>query len=61
TVTNSFRDIKVLRRRTHPKQLTTPKAPKKKKKKQKDEWNKSPDVSDNEDPALKWRSMFDDP
>uniref|UniRef100_A0A915HFF9 Uncharacterized protein n=1 Tax=Romanomermis culicivorax TaxID=13658 RepID=A0A915HFF9_ROMCU len=60
TVTNGFRDVKVLMRTTHPKLLTTPKRPKKKKKKQKVEWNKSPDVSDHQDPALKLRSMFDD-
>uniref|UniRef100_A0A915IY74 Uncharacterized protein n=1 Tax=Romanomermis culicivorax TaxID=13658 RepID=A0A915IY74_ROMCU len=52
TVPNGFRSIKVLTRTTHPKLLTAPKVPKKKKKKQKDEWNKSLDVSDNEDPAL---------
>uniref|UniRef100_A0A915L8B0 Uncharacterized protein n=1 Tax=Romanomermis culicivorax TaxID=13658 RepID=A0A915L8B0_ROMCU len=44
----------------HLKLLTASKVPKKKKKKQKDEWNKSPDVSDNEDPALQPRSIFDD-
>uniref|UniRef100_A0A915K0F0 Uncharacterized protein n=1 Tax=Romanomermis culicivorax TaxID=13658 RepID=A0A915K0F0_ROMCU len=37
-----------LTRTTHPKLLTAPKVPKKKKKKQKDEWNKSPDVSNDE-------------
>uniref|UniRef100_A0A915K780 Uncharacterized protein n=1 Tax=Romanomermis culicivorax TaxID=13658 RepID=A0A915K780_ROMCU len=61
TVPNGFRSIKVLTRMTHPKLLTAPKVPKKIKKKQKDEWNKLPDVSDNEDPALQPRSMFDDP
>uniref|UniRef100_A0A915HWW5 Uncharacterized protein n=1 Tax=Romanomermis culicivorax TaxID=13658 RepID=A0A915HWW5_ROMCU len=30
-------------------------------KKQKDKWNKSPEVSDNEDPSLQPRSMFDNP
>uniref|UniRef100_A0A915IVT4 Uncharacterized protein n=1 Tax=Romanomermis culicivorax TaxID=13658 RepID=A0A915IVT4_ROMCU len=48
-------------RTTHPKLLTAPKVPKKKKKKQKDEWNKLPDVSDDEDPALKPRWILDDP
>uniref|UniRef100_A0A915HDL6 Uncharacterized protein n=1 Tax=Romanomermis culicivorax TaxID=13658 RepID=A0A915HDL6_ROMCU len=46
---------------THPKLLTAPKVPKKKRKKQKDEWNKSPDVSDDEDLALQPRSVFDNP
>uniref|UniRef100_A0A915J818 Uncharacterized protein n=1 Tax=Romanomermis culicivorax TaxID=13658 RepID=A0A915J818_ROMCU len=61
TVPNCFRSINVLVRTTHPKLLTAPKKPKKKKKKQKDEWNKLPDVSDDEDPALQPRSMFKDP
>uniref|UniRef100_A0A915KYJ6 Uncharacterized protein n=1 Tax=Romanomermis culicivorax TaxID=13658 RepID=A0A915KYJ6_ROMCU len=52
-VPNGFCNVKVLRRTTHPKLLIAPKVPKKKKKKQKDEWNKSPDISDDEDPALK--------
>uniref|UniRef100_A0A915L6Y4 Uncharacterized protein n=1 Tax=Romanomermis culicivorax TaxID=13658 RepID=A0A915L6Y4_ROMCU len=60
-VPNGFRSVKVLMRMTHPKLLSAPKVPKKKKKKQKDEWNKSPDVSDDEDPALQPRSLFDDP
>uniref|UniRef100_A0A915JK28 Uncharacterized protein n=1 Tax=Romanomermis culicivorax TaxID=13658 RepID=A0A915JK28_ROMCU len=60
TVPNSFRSIKVLTRTTHPKLLTAPKVPKKKNKKQKDEWNKSPDVSDHEDPALEPQSLFHD-
>uniref|UniRef100_A0A915HYI2 Uncharacterized protein n=1 Tax=Romanomermis culicivorax TaxID=13658 RepID=A0A915HYI2_ROMCU len=60
TVLNGFRSIKVLMRTTHPKLLTAPKVPKKKKKKQKDEWNKSQDISHDEDPALQPRSMFDD-
>uniref|UniRef100_A0A915KP86 Uncharacterized protein n=1 Tax=Romanomermis culicivorax TaxID=13658 RepID=A0A915KP86_ROMCU len=60
-VPNSFRSVKVLTRTMHPKLLTAPKVPKKKKKKQKDEWNKSADVSNNEDPALQPRSIFDDP
>uniref|UniRef100_A0A915KTE5 Uncharacterized protein n=1 Tax=Romanomermis culicivorax TaxID=13658 RepID=A0A915KTE5_ROMCU len=42
----------------HWKLLSTLKVPKKKKKKQKDEWNKSPYVSDDEDPALQPRLMF---
>uniref|UniRef100_A0A915I0J8 Uncharacterized protein n=1 Tax=Romanomermis culicivorax TaxID=13658 RepID=A0A915I0J8_ROMCU len=61
TVPNSFRNIKILRRTTHPKLLTAPKLPKKKKKKQKDEWNKSPDVSDDKDPSLQPKSLFEDP
>uniref|UniRef100_A0A915JG11 Uncharacterized protein n=1 Tax=Romanomermis culicivorax TaxID=13658 RepID=A0A915JG11_ROMCU len=44
-----------------PKLLPVPKVLKKKKKKQKDKWNKSPDLSDDEDPALQPRSIFDDP
>uniref|UniRef100_A0A915JMV8 Uncharacterized protein n=1 Tax=Romanomermis culicivorax TaxID=13658 RepID=A0A915JMV8_ROMCU len=60
TVPNGFRSFKVLTRTTHRKLLTAPKVPKKKKKKQKDEWNKSPDISDDEDPALQPRSIFDD-
>uniref|UniRef100_A0A915HQ77 Uncharacterized protein n=1 Tax=Romanomermis culicivorax TaxID=13658 RepID=A0A915HQ77_ROMCU len=61
TVPNSFRSIKVLTRMTHPKLLTTQKVPEKKNKKQKDKWNKSPDVSDDEDLALQPQSLFDDP
>uniref|UniRef100_A0A915I6E7 Uncharacterized protein n=1 Tax=Romanomermis culicivorax TaxID=13658 RepID=A0A915I6E7_ROMCU len=45
----------------HPKLLSTPKARKRKKKKQKDEWNKSLEVSDDEDPSLQPKSLFDDP
>uniref|UniRef100_A0A915KR08 Ribosome biogenesis protein NOP53 n=1 Tax=Romanomermis culicivorax TaxID=13658 RepID=A0A915KR08_ROMCU len=45
-------------RTTHRKLLTTPKVPKKKK--QKDEWNKSVDISDDEDSALQPRSILDD-
>uniref|UniRef100_A0A915L2L9 Uncharacterized protein n=1 Tax=Romanomermis culicivorax TaxID=13658 RepID=A0A915L2L9_ROMCU len=60
-VPNGFRSIKVLTRMTHLKLLSARKVPKKKKKKQKDEWNKLPDVSDDEDPALQHRSLFDDP
>uniref|UniRef100_A0A915J505 Uncharacterized protein n=1 Tax=Romanomermis culicivorax TaxID=13658 RepID=A0A915J505_ROMCU len=60
TVPNCFRNVKVLKRTTHLKLLTTLKVPKKKKKKQKGEWNKSLDVSDDEDPALQLRSIFDD-
>uniref|UniRef100_A0A915KJP2 Uncharacterized protein n=1 Tax=Romanomermis culicivorax TaxID=13658 RepID=A0A915KJP2_ROMCU len=60
-VPNSFRNVKVLTCTTHPKLITAPKVPKKEKKKQKDEWNKSPDVSDDEDPALQPRSIFNDP
>uniref|UniRef100_A0A915K647 Uncharacterized protein n=1 Tax=Romanomermis culicivorax TaxID=13658 RepID=A0A915K647_ROMCU len=59
-VPNHFGNIKVLTRTTYPKLLTTPKVPKKKKK-QKDKWNKSVDVSDDEDPALQPRSLFHDP
>uniref|UniRef100_A0A915JH48 Uncharacterized protein n=1 Tax=Romanomermis culicivorax TaxID=13658 RepID=A0A915JH48_ROMCU len=52
---------------THPKHQNndvhdtspTPKVPKKKKK-QKDKWIKSPEVSDNEDPAIQPQSLFDD-
>uniref|UniRef100_A0A915I587 Uncharacterized protein n=1 Tax=Romanomermis culicivorax TaxID=13658 RepID=A0A915I587_ROMCU len=61
TVPNGFPNIKVLTRTTHPKLLTAPKVPEKKKKKQKDEWNKSLDVSDDEDPALQPGSVFNDP
>uniref|UniRef100_A0A915KJH4 Uncharacterized protein n=1 Tax=Romanomermis culicivorax TaxID=13658 RepID=A0A915KJH4_ROMCU len=60
-VPNGFRSIKVLTGMTHLKLLSAPKVPEKKKKKQKDEWNKLPDVSDDEDPALQPRSLFDDP
>uniref|UniRef100_A0A915LAW5 Uncharacterized protein n=1 Tax=Romanomermis culicivorax TaxID=13658 RepID=A0A915LAW5_ROMCU len=60
-VPNGFHSVKVLTCTTHPKLLTASKVPKKKKKKQKDEWNKSPGVSDDEDPALQPRSMFHDP
>uniref|UniRef100_A0A915IKA9 Uncharacterized protein n=1 Tax=Romanomermis culicivorax TaxID=13658 RepID=A0A915IKA9_ROMCU len=56
---NSFRHIKPLTGTTYPKVLTAPKVPKKKKKKQKDEWNKSPEVSDEEDPSLQPKSIFD--
>uniref|UniRef100_A0A915J1P1 Uncharacterized protein n=1 Tax=Romanomermis culicivorax TaxID=13658 RepID=A0A915J1P1_ROMCU len=61
TVPNGFRNVKPLMPMTHPKLLMAPKVSKKKKKKQKDEWNKSPEVSDDEDPFLKPRSMFDNP
>uniref|UniRef100_A0A915J9N7 Uncharacterized protein n=1 Tax=Romanomermis culicivorax TaxID=13658 RepID=A0A915J9N7_ROMCU len=61
TVPNGFHSVKVLMPTSHPKLLTAPKVPKKKKKKQRDEWNKSPDVSDDEDLALQLRSVFDDP
>uniref|UniRef100_A0A915IXM8 Uncharacterized protein n=1 Tax=Romanomermis culicivorax TaxID=13658 RepID=A0A915IXM8_ROMCU len=54
TVPNSFPSVKVLT------PAHCPKVPKKKKKKQKDEWNTSPDVSDDEDRALQPRSVFDD-
>uniref|UniRef100_A0A915KUL1 Uncharacterized protein n=1 Tax=Romanomermis culicivorax TaxID=13658 RepID=A0A915KUL1_ROMCU len=60
TVPNGFHSLKVLRRTIHPKLLTALKVPKKKKKKQKDERNKSLDVSDNEDLALQPQSIFDD-
>uniref|UniRef100_A0A915JYJ4 Uncharacterized protein n=1 Tax=Romanomermis culicivorax TaxID=13658 RepID=A0A915JYJ4_ROMCU len=52
TQPNSFRDVKTLMRITHPKVLTAPKVHKKKKKKQKDECNKLPEVSGDEDPSL---------
>uniref|UniRef100_A0A915IIQ5 Uncharacterized protein n=1 Tax=Romanomermis culicivorax TaxID=13658 RepID=A0A915IIQ5_ROMCU len=52
--------MKMLRRTTHPKLLTAPEVPKKKEKKQKDEWNKSPDVSDDEDPSLQPKKLYDD-
>uniref|UniRef100_A0A915HGI1 Uncharacterized protein n=1 Tax=Romanomermis culicivorax TaxID=13658 RepID=A0A915HGI1_ROMCU len=60
-VPNGFRSNKVLMRTMHPKLLSAPKVPKKKKKKQKDDWNKSLDVSDEEDPSLQPHSLFDDP
>uniref|UniRef100_A0A915K0G5 Uncharacterized protein n=1 Tax=Romanomermis culicivorax TaxID=13658 RepID=A0A915K0G5_ROMCU len=60
-VPNAFRNIKILMHTTHPKLLTAPKVPKKKKKKQKDEWNKSLEVSDDKDPAIQPRSLVDDP
>uniref|UniRef100_A0A915L865 Uncharacterized protein n=1 Tax=Romanomermis culicivorax TaxID=13658 RepID=A0A915L865_ROMCU len=60
-VPNGFRNRKILMRTMHPKLLTTPKALKKKKKKQKDEWNKSPEVSDDKNPSLQPKSLFDDP
>uniref|UniRef100_A0A915JRH3 Uncharacterized protein n=1 Tax=Romanomermis culicivorax TaxID=13658 RepID=A0A915JRH3_ROMCU len=60
TVPNGFPSPKVLMLTMHLKLLTAPKVPKKKKKKQKDEWNKSPDVSDDEDPAVHPQSLFDD-
>uniref|UniRef100_A0A915J780 Uncharacterized protein n=1 Tax=Romanomermis culicivorax TaxID=13658 RepID=A0A915J780_ROMCU len=52
TQSNGFCDLKTLTGATHPKLLTIPKTLKKKKKKQKDKWNKSPEVSDNQDPSL---------
>uniref|UniRef100_A0A915KTV8 Uncharacterized protein n=1 Tax=Romanomermis culicivorax TaxID=13658 RepID=A0A915KTV8_ROMCU len=61
TQPNGFCDVKTLTPMMHPKLLTAPKVPKKKKKKQKDKWNKLPEVSDDEDPSLQPRSMFDDP
>uniref|UniRef100_A0A915K4Q7 Uncharacterized protein n=1 Tax=Romanomermis culicivorax TaxID=13658 RepID=A0A915K4Q7_ROMCU len=60
TQPNSFRDMKTLMRTTHLKLLTTPKMPKKKKKKQKEEWNKSPDISNDEDPSLQLKKLYDD-
>uniref|UniRef100_A0A915I4X5 Uncharacterized protein n=1 Tax=Romanomermis culicivorax TaxID=13658 RepID=A0A915I4X5_ROMCU len=45
---------------THQKVLTAPKVPKKKKK-QKDERNKSLEVSDDEDLCLQPKSLFEDP
>uniref|UniRef100_A0A915IX40 Uncharacterized protein n=1 Tax=Romanomermis culicivorax TaxID=13658 RepID=A0A915IX40_ROMCU len=56
-----FRDIKTLKHTTHLKVLTARKVPKKKKKKQKDKWNKSLEVSDDEDLSLQPKSFFDDP
>uniref|UniRef100_A0A915J2M2 Uncharacterized protein n=1 Tax=Romanomermis culicivorax TaxID=13658 RepID=A0A915J2M2_ROMCU len=46
---------------THSKLLTAPKVQKKKKKKQKDEWNKSPEASDDKEPSLQPKSLFEDP
>uniref|UniRef100_A0A915L8Z8 Uncharacterized protein n=1 Tax=Romanomermis culicivorax TaxID=13658 RepID=A0A915L8Z8_ROMCU len=60
TQPNCFPNFKPLRCMTHPKVLTTQKVPKKKKKKQKDEWNKSLEVSDDEDWSLQQKWMFDD-
>uniref|UniRef100_A0A915KK44 Uncharacterized protein n=1 Tax=Romanomermis culicivorax TaxID=13658 RepID=A0A915KK44_ROMCU len=61
TVPNGLRSVKVLTPTTHLQLLTTWKVPKKKKTKQKDEWNKSLDISDDEDLALQLRLVFDDP
>uniref|UniRef100_A0A915IXZ1 Uncharacterized protein n=1 Tax=Romanomermis culicivorax TaxID=13658 RepID=A0A915IXZ1_ROMCU len=61
TKVNGFPDIKTLTRTMHPKLLTVPKKPKNKKKKQKDEWNKSPEVSDDDDPSLLPKKVHDDP
>uniref|UniRef100_A0A915I4H3 Testicular haploid expressed protein n=1 Tax=Romanomermis culicivorax TaxID=13658 RepID=A0A915I4H3_ROMCU len=61
TQPKGFRDIKTLTHPMHPKVLTTPKVPKMKKKKQKDEWHKSPEVSNDEDPSLQPKSLYDDP
>uniref|UniRef100_A0A915IPM0 Uncharacterized protein n=1 Tax=Romanomermis culicivorax TaxID=13658 RepID=A0A915IPM0_ROMCU len=58
---NGFREVKTLTRTTPPKVLTAPKVLKKKKKKHKDEWNKSPEVSEDEDPSLQPKSLFNDP
>uniref|UniRef100_A0A915HNQ6 Uncharacterized protein n=1 Tax=Romanomermis culicivorax TaxID=13658 RepID=A0A915HNQ6_ROMCU len=52
--------MKTLTWTTHPKLLTAPKIPKKKKKKQKEEWNKSPDISDDEDLSLQPKKLNDD-
>uniref|UniRef100_A0A915J6I1 Uncharacterized protein n=1 Tax=Romanomermis culicivorax TaxID=13658 RepID=A0A915J6I1_ROMCU len=60
TQPNSFRDMKTLTPTRHPKLLTALKVPKKKKKKQKDEWNQSPDISDDEDPSLQPKKLYDD-
>uniref|UniRef100_A0A915JEC4 Uncharacterized protein n=1 Tax=Romanomermis culicivorax TaxID=13658 RepID=A0A915JEC4_ROMCU len=60
TQPNGFHDVKTLTHTMHPKLLTAPRVLKKKKK-QKDEWNKSPKVSDDKDPSLQPRSMFDNP
>uniref|UniRef100_A0A915I028 Uncharacterized protein n=1 Tax=Romanomermis culicivorax TaxID=13658 RepID=A0A915I028_ROMCU len=43
---------------TDQKLLTILKIPKKKMEKQKDEWNKSPDVSDDEDPWLQSKKVY---
>uniref|UniRef100_A0A915ILW6 Uncharacterized protein n=1 Tax=Romanomermis culicivorax TaxID=13658 RepID=A0A915ILW6_ROMCU len=61
TQPNRLCDVKTLTHTTHPKVLTAPKVPRKKKKKQKDEWNKSPEVSDEEGQSLKPKSIFEDP
>uniref|UniRef100_A0A915K9W8 Uncharacterized protein n=1 Tax=Romanomermis culicivorax TaxID=13658 RepID=A0A915K9W8_ROMCU len=61
TQPNGFHEVKTLTRTTHPKVLTALKVPKKKKKKQKDEWNESPEVSNDEDLSLQSKSLFDDP
>uniref|UniRef100_A0A915I9P1 Uncharacterized protein n=1 Tax=Romanomermis culicivorax TaxID=13658 RepID=A0A915I9P1_ROMCU len=61
TQPNCFHDVKSLTPTTHPKVLTASKVPKKRKKKQKDEWNKLPEMSDDEDPSLQPKSIFDDP
>uniref|UniRef100_A0A915K6W1 Uncharacterized protein n=1 Tax=Romanomermis culicivorax TaxID=13658 RepID=A0A915K6W1_ROMCU len=52
--------MKTLMRTMHPKLLTAPRVLKKKKKKQKDEWNKSPDMSDDKDPSLQSKKLYDD-
>uniref|UniRef100_A0A915JM91 Uncharacterized protein n=1 Tax=Romanomermis culicivorax TaxID=13658 RepID=A0A915JM91_ROMCU len=54
---NSFQDVETLTRSTHPKLLTASKAPKKEKKKQKEEWNKLPEVYDDEEP----KKVYNDP
>uniref|UniRef100_A0A915HYT7 Autophagy protein 5 n=1 Tax=Romanomermis culicivorax TaxID=13658 RepID=A0A915HYT7_ROMCU len=59
TQPNGFRQIKTLTHTTHPKILTALKVPKKIKK-QEDKWNKSPEVSDDEDPSLQVKSIFND-
>uniref|UniRef100_A0A915L8Q4 Uncharacterized protein n=1 Tax=Romanomermis culicivorax TaxID=13658 RepID=A0A915L8Q4_ROMCU len=60
TQPNGFRDLKTLMRTMHPKILTALKVRKKKNKKQKDEWNKSLEVSNDKDPLLQAKSLKDD-
>uniref|UniRef100_A0A915KKH1 Uncharacterized protein n=1 Tax=Romanomermis culicivorax TaxID=13658 RepID=A0A915KKH1_ROMCU len=48
----------MLTRTTHPKLLTFPKILKKKKKKQKDDWNKSPTISNDEHPSLQPKKVY---
>uniref|UniRef100_A0A915IND0 Uncharacterized protein n=1 Tax=Romanomermis culicivorax TaxID=13658 RepID=A0A915IND0_ROMCU len=61
TQLNGFRDIKTLMRTIPLKLLTVLKMPKKKKKKQCNEWNQSSEISDEEDPSLLRKKIYDDP